>query len=185
MMSPYAFHQFWLNVEDEKVGELLRIFTFLPREEIEELEARHRGAAVPAGRRSARWPTHVTTFVHGADETGAGQGRGRGAVRRRRPAPSSASARSERRCARPAARGSTPPDGLPDRRRPAGRPPGSPKSKGEARRTVGDGGAYLNNERVTDPEHVPTDDDLLAGRAGWCCVAARSSSPGVEVVGLS
>jgi tyrosyl-tRNA synthetase len=31
MMSPYAFYQFWLNVEDEKVGELLRIFTFLTR----------------------------------------------------------------------------------------------------------------------------------------------------------
>ena len=39
MMSPYAFHQFWLNVEDEKVGELLRIFTFLSHEEIEALEA--------------------------------------------------------------------------------------------------------------------------------------------------
>ena len=41
MMSPYAFYQFWLNVEDEKLGELLRIFTFLSREEIEALEARH------------------------------------------------------------------------------------------------------------------------------------------------
>jgi tyrosyl-tRNA synthetase len=34
MMSPYAFYQFWLNVEDEKVGELLRVFTFLSRAEI-------------------------------------------------------------------------------------------------------------------------------------------------------
>src|SRR3954449_11376105 len=40
MLSPYAFYQFWLNVEDEKVGELLRLFTFLPHDEIEELEAR-------------------------------------------------------------------------------------------------------------------------------------------------
>ncbi len=39
MMSPYAFHQFWLNAEDDKVGELLRIFTFLRRDEIEDLEA--------------------------------------------------------------------------------------------------------------------------------------------------
>ena len=54
MMSPYAFYQFWLNVEDEKVGELLRIFTFLSRAEIEELEAqppRSRSCA-PARRRS-------------------------------------------------------------------------------------------------------------------------------------
>jgi len=41
MMSPYAFHQFWLNVEDEQVGELLRIFTFLSRAQIEALEAEH------------------------------------------------------------------------------------------------------------------------------------------------
>ena len=38
MMSPYAFYQFWLNVEDAKVGELLRVFTFLSHEEIEDLE---------------------------------------------------------------------------------------------------------------------------------------------------
>jgi tyrosyl-tRNA synthetase len=41
MMSPYSFHQFWLNVEDEKVGELLRIFTFMTKEEIEALESAH------------------------------------------------------------------------------------------------------------------------------------------------
>ena len=39
MMSPYAFHQWWLNVDDTQVGELLRIFTFLCREEIEAIEA--------------------------------------------------------------------------------------------------------------------------------------------------
>ena len=41
MLSPYSFYQFWLNVEDEKVGELLRIFTFLSRAEIEEIEERY------------------------------------------------------------------------------------------------------------------------------------------------
>ena len=68
MMSPYAFYQFWLNVEDEKVGELLRIFTFLTRAEIEELEAQH--AEKPflrAGQRALA--EQVTTLVHGAEET--------------------------------------------------------------------------------------------------------------------
>src|SRR4051812_11169266 len=68
MMSPYAFYQFWLNVEDEKVGELLRIFTFLSRAEIEEIEAQH--AEKPflrAGQRALA--DHVTTLVHGAEET--------------------------------------------------------------------------------------------------------------------
>ena len=68
MMSPYAFYQFWLNVEDEKVGELLRVFTFLSREEIEELEAQH--AEKPFLRAAQRaLAEHVTTLVHGAEET--------------------------------------------------------------------------------------------------------------------
>ncbi len=68
MMSPYAFYQFWLNVEDEKVGELLRIFTFLTRAEIEELDAQT--AEKPflrAGQKALA--EHVTTLVHGAEET--------------------------------------------------------------------------------------------------------------------
>ena len=68
MMSPYAFHQFWLNVEDEKVGELLRIFTFLSHEEIEALEAQT--AEKPflrAGQKALA--DAVTTEVHGAEET--------------------------------------------------------------------------------------------------------------------
>jgi len=42
---------------------------------------------------------------------------------------------------------------------------GLAKSKGEARRTINEGGAYLNNERVTDPELVPGADHVVAG--GW------------------
>ena len=38
------------------------------------------------------------------------------------------------------------------------------KSKGEARRAVAEGGAYLNNERVEDPEYVPGDADLIEDR---------------------
>jgi tyrosyl-tRNA synthetase len=37
--SPYQFYQFWINVEDRDVGRYLRSFTFLPREEIEALDA--------------------------------------------------------------------------------------------------------------------------------------------------
>ena len=69
MMSPYAFYQFWLNVEDEKVVEMLKIFTFLDRDEIEELEA-GRHAEKPflrAGQKALA--EQVTTLVHGAEET--------------------------------------------------------------------------------------------------------------------
>ena len=68
MLSPYAFYQFWLNVEDEKVGELLRAFTFLSHAEIEDLEAQT--AEKPflrAGQKALA--EHMTTLVHGARET--------------------------------------------------------------------------------------------------------------------
>ena len=82
MLSPYAFYQFWLNVEDEKVGELLRVFTFLSHAEIEDLEAQT--AEKPflrAGQKALA--EQVTTLVHGAEETAADQGGVRGPVRRR------------------------------------------------------------------------------------------------------
>jgi tyrosyl-tRNA synthetase len=161
MMSPYAFYQFWLNVEDEKVGELLRIFTFLPRAEIERIEAEH--AEKPFLRVGQRTlAEQVTTLVHGADET------------RRIQAASAAlfgggdlgsAGLSTLRAALATAR--------PLVQVPAGSVPtivellvetGLVQSKGEARRAVGEGGAYVNNERVDDPEHVPSTDDLIGGR---------------------
>jgi tyrosyl-tRNA synthetase len=62
MTSPYDFYQFWLNVADADVGRFLRWLTFLPREEIEALEAR------PP---EQRWPQQalaakLTERVHGA-----------------------------------------------------------------------------------------------------------------------
>lgn len=38
-------------------------------------------------------------------------------------------------------------------------------SKSAARRTIAEGGAYLNNEKVSDPEYVPSSEDLLPGGA--------------------
>ncbi|WP_020602046.1 tyrosine--tRNA ligase [Spirosoma spitsbergense] len=41
MTSPYQFYQFWLNATDVDCPRLIRVFTLLPREEIEELESQH------------------------------------------------------------------------------------------------------------------------------------------------
>ncbi len=65
--SPYAMHQFWLNTEDADVGRFLRIFTLLPREEIERLERTH--GADPGARGAQRaLARHVTALVHGEEE---------------------------------------------------------------------------------------------------------------------
>ena len=56
MTSPYAWYQYFVNVADADVGRYLRLFTFLPQEEIEELEKDDRRAAARARRRSGGWP---------------------------------------------------------------------------------------------------------------------------------
>lgn len=42
--SPYKFYQFWLNCSDEDTSRYIRIFTLLPKEEIERLEEEHKAA---------------------------------------------------------------------------------------------------------------------------------------------
>ena len=54
------------------------------------------------------------------------------------------------------------------------------KSKGEARRTVAEGGAYLNNVRIEDPDLQPTAADLVAG--SWLVLRrGKKNFAGVEV----
>jgi len=68
MTSPYAFHQFWLNADDRDVVALLKYFTFRGREEVEELEqlVSERPQLRAAQRALA---DDVTTLTHGAGET--------------------------------------------------------------------------------------------------------------------
>ncbi|MEI5676601.1 MULTISPECIES: tyrosine--tRNA ligase [unclassified Nocardioides] len=176
MMSPYAFYQFWLNAEDEKVGELLRIFTFLTRAEIEALEAEH--AEKPflrAGQRTLA--REVTTLVHGVDETARIEAAsaalfGGGDLRAAGARTLDAALSTARPMLEVESLGATIVDLLVDA--------GLVKSKGEARRAVAEGGAYLNNERVEDPDLVPgpgdlIDDQLLVLRRG------KKSFAGVRV----
>jgi tyrosyl-tRNA synthetase len=179
MLSPYAFYQFWLNVEDEKVGELLRAFTFLSHAEIEDLEAQT--AEKPflrAGQKALA--EHVTTLVHGAEETERIQEAsaalfGSGSLTELDGSTLGAALREA---------------GAAQVKRDDGIPSvvdllvlsGLSKSKGEARRTVSEGGAYVNNVRVEDPEHAPSEEDLLAG--SWLVLRrGKKNLAGVEVVG--
>ncbi|MFF2273026.1 tyrosine--tRNA ligase [Agromyces sp. NPDC058136] len=70
MCSPYRFYQFWLNTDDADVVTRLKVFTFLGRERIEELEALVESE--PFRREAQRvLASEVTTMVHGADATAA------------------------------------------------------------------------------------------------------------------
>lgn len=64
--SPYAFHQFWLNTADADVERFLKMFTFLPKADIERLVAAH--GAAPEKRVAQRaLADSVTGLVHGKD----------------------------------------------------------------------------------------------------------------------
>jgi tyrosyl-tRNA synthetase len=68
LTSPYAFSQFWLNTDDADVVSRLKVFTFLPRAEIERLE--QAVATEPFKREAQRaLAREVTALVHGAAAT--------------------------------------------------------------------------------------------------------------------
>ena len=68
MTSPYAWYQYFVNVADADVGRYLRMFTFLPPEEIEQLEKDvAERPQLRAGQR--RLAEELTTLVHGAHQT--------------------------------------------------------------------------------------------------------------------
>jgi tyrosyl-tRNA synthetase len=176
MMSPYAFHQFWLNVEDEKAAEMLRIFTFLSREEIEALEKQ---TADEPWKRAAqrRLADEVTTLVHGAEETE--QAKAAAAALFGGGDLHAISTTTLAAAVREAGSASVPRTAIPSLVDLFVQT-GLAKSKGEARRTVSEGGAYLNNERVEDPEHVPGEADLLGG--SWLVLRrGKKNFAGVEV----
>lgn len=66
--SPYKFYQYWINQDDADVGRLLRLFTLMPREEIEELE---RAVVERSERREAQQALarDMATRVHGEAAT--------------------------------------------------------------------------------------------------------------------
>lgn len=182
MMSPYAFYQFWLNVEDVKVGELLRVLTFLDKDEIERIEAEQ--AERPFLRTGQKaLADGLTSLVHGREQTehikaasaalfGGGELGGLDAT-------TLSAALSEMSGGE-----------APTVTRDGGLLPtvtellvaaGLSESRGAARRTVNEGGAYLNNVRVEDPEHRAGDSDLLAGE--WLVLRrGKKSFAGLRVV---
>lgn len=67
LTSPYKFYQFWMNVSDEDAEKFIKIFTFLPKEEIESLIAQHKEA--PHQRMlQSKLAEEVTCWVHSRED---------------------------------------------------------------------------------------------------------------------
>ncbi len=162
LMSPYAFYQFWINRSDAEVPGLLRVFTFRSREEIEELE--RETAERPAARGAQRvLAEDVTTLVHGPEEyarvVAASQALfGQGDLRALDEKTLAAALAEVPSVTLAAPAGALPP--VADLMAEVGIVP----SKSAARRAIAEGGAYLNNAKVTDQDAVPLASDLLHGR---------------------
>jgi tyrosyl-tRNA synthetase len=65
--SPYQFYQFWLNATDEDAANWIKIFTFLPKETIEQIINEHNVDASKRGLQKTL-AKELTLFVHGNDE---------------------------------------------------------------------------------------------------------------------
>lgn len=163
LTSPFAFHQFWLNAEDAKVVEYLKIFTWRSPDEIAELadQTENRPQLRAAQRALA---ADITDLVHGKVEREAAEQAGRalfgGAELSALPDATLRAVMVELAAA--------------DLHADDGQLPlvcdalvaaGVVASKSAGRRAIAEGGAYLNNRKVTDVEQRLTSDDLLAG--GW------------------
>lgn len=161
MTSPYAFHQFFLNAEDAKVIEYLKIFTVRSHEEIADLE--RQTVEAPHLRAAQRaLADDITDLVHSpaeriaaTDAAAALFGRGElfklpGAVL------DAVAAELGARRLHVSANLPSVVDVLHES--------GVVNSKSAARRAIAEGGAYLNNVRISDPDQMVSEADLLDGR---------------------
>jgi tyrosyl-tRNA synthetase len=175
MTSPYAFYQFWLNADDADVVTLLKYFTFRSREEIEAL-----GRAVadePFKREAQRaLAEDVTALVHGSAALGAVQAASQAIFGRGELAALDAATLAGVADSVPSAEvatGTSLVDALVAI--------GLVESRSEARRAIADGGAYLNNQTVLDPEFALTASAAIAG--GWAVVRRGKKTVGLVRIG--
>ena len=161
MTSPYAFFQYWLNTDDKDVINFLKVFSFKSQEEIATLEINHNEnpGLREAHRELAR---ELTSLVHSKDvadrvESAAKALFGQGDLTEL-DLPTLSSALSE----------------LPRTTVSSGQEiptwvdliaaTGVVDSKSAARRIVKEGGAYLNNEKISGEDFRPSKTDFLCGK---------------------
>lgn len=158
MMTPYAFYQYWVNAADDDAVRWVRTFTFRSREEIAALElaTSERPAAREIQRVLAR---DVTTLVHGEAATLAVENASQALFGRGELTDLDAATLSAALAELPQASWTAGETSVVD----ALVASGLVKGRNEAKRAISEGGAYLNNVKVTDPERVLDAADALEG----------------------
>ena len=159
--SPFQFYQYWMTIEDAATAKCLRYFTDLPQEEVEALDLAR--TENPAARDSQRrLAEEITRLVHGED----------GLARAKKASEmlfgGEISALSDRELndifadvpSVDLARASLEGAGMPIIE--AFAKSGLAKSNGEARRTIEQGGAYVNNRRIESIDRQLSPSDLAS-----------------------
>ena len=161
LTSPYAFYQFWFNADDRDVARYLKVFTFLSQEEIADLERRteERPQARAAQRTLAEL---LTTLVHGEEETRKVKEASLALFGRADLSELDARTLDSALSEVPKAEVEGPVADLlvTDLFAQSGLTP----SKSAARRAIQEGGAYVNNVKVTDVEAKLSAEDVLQDR---------------------
>ena len=158
--SPYQFYQYWINLDDADTPKCLRLFTDLGQEEIDGIIAEH---DADRGRRTAqrRLATELTSLVHGAEGLAVAERATQIFFGAEIDALTEAQLQGifadvpSRELPRAELEG----DGLPIIEGLVAA--GLAKSNGEARRTITQGGAYINNRRVPDLDRCLTPTDVV------------------------
>ena len=179
LTTPYAFYQFWINVDDRDVGTMLRTFSFADREQITALD--DQTATAPHARAAQRYlARELTTLVHGESEADAVEFAamalfGRESLHELDPS-TLAAALSETQVADIAWSDGELPTVVD-----LAMATGLAASRGAARRAIAEGGLYLNNERVTTDDQRPTPANILPG--GWIVLRRGKKSIAAARVG--
>lgn len=159
MTTPYAMYQFWLNTSDADVVDRLKVFTFRSREEIERLaESVESRPHLREAQRALAFD--VTALVHSAEATEKVISASAALFGQGDLAELDESTLRAATAELPTAKVASDELGIVDLLVASG----LVASNSAARRTVAEGGAYVNNEKVTDPEAVVDTQQLLHGR---------------------
>jgi len=149
--SPYEYYQFWINTEDEDVERFLSLFTFLPMKEIREL-GKLSGANIREAKQRLAFET--TVIVHGSENAQQAQ-------------QAADSLFSGSKTAEGQDNLNMPSTVIDTERISVGLgifdiflETGLCKSKGEARRLQAQGGVYVNDQRIDEPDFCLGESDL-------------------------
>ena len=144
--SPYEFYQYWRNIDDADVKNVLSLLTFLPMEKVEELSSL-KDEKINEAKKVAAY--EITKLIHGEEEAKKAEEASNALFEGQGSIENMPSAEIDNNIS------------ILDAIITVGFAP----SKGQARQLINQGGITLNNEKVSDTNYILSDSDFTEGYA--------------------